>query len=368
MQPKNDNYYMKKAIELAEKGEGYTSPNPLVGAVVVKNNNIVGEGYHQYPGGPHAEVYALEKAGEKAKGGTLYVNLEPCSHYGKTPPCSLKVIKSGIKRVVIGIEDPNPVVSGRGIEQLRNNGIDVKVGVMEEEARRLNEIFIKYITTNYPFVLLKTAQTMDGYIATKTGDSKWITNEKSRTKGHHLRHKVDAILVGSGTVLSDNPRLTTRLSHGNGKDSIRVVLDSKLEIPLDAKILNVDSDAKTIIATGNQVCNKKTKEYSRKDNVEVLNLQVEEDNNILIDKLLTKLHDREITSVLIEGGGRVNYSFVQSGFVDKIYSFIAPRLLQGNDGISVFNGPGPDNMKNVKNLKNIKYKTLGDNLMVIGEY
>lgn len=368
MQTKDDNYYMQKAIDLAKKAEGYTSPNPLVGAVVVKNNDIVGEGYHQYAGGPHAEVYALDEAGEKAKGATLYVNLEPCSHYGKTPPCSLKVIQSGVDRVVVGMKDPNPKVAGRGLDRLRKEGIDVEVGVLAEKAQELNEVFIKYITSEYPFIYLKSAQTLDGYIATKTGDSKWITNEKARKKGHELRNKVDAILVGSGTVLSDNPRLTTRLPEGEGKDSIRVLLDPQLKVPLEARIFNPDSKAKTLIIISNKIEKNKKKPYRDLDKVELIELPLDKNKNIPLSLLLKTLHEREITSILVEGGGKINHSFLKAGLVDKIYTFIAPRILGGNDGISVYNGTGPESMKNIKELKNVQYKTLGDNILVIGKY
>lgn len=368
MNVKDDNYYMKKAIELARKGEGYTSPNPMVGALVVKAGEIIGKGYHKYYGGSHAEVYALDEAGERARGATIYVSLEPCSHYGKTPPCSLKVIQSGVKKAVIAMKDPNPLVAGKGIEQLQEAGIEVVVGILEEEAKELNEVFLKYITSEYPYIYLKTAQTLDGYLATKIGDSKWITNEKARQIGHRLRHKVDAVLVGIGTVLKDNPALTTRLPENNGKDSIRIILDARLETPLDSKIINQKSEASTIIVTGDQIDKEKKELLSKKEQVEILSFPLNKKGRIPLEELLKILHGRSISSILIEGGGKVNHSFLQSGLVDKIYAFIAPKILGGNDGISVFSGEGPELMKNVKVLKDIEYQRIEDNILLIGMF
>ncbi|MFW5976580.1 MAG: bifunctional diaminohydroxyphosphoribosylaminopyrimidine deaminase/5-amino-6-(5-phosphoribosylamino)uracil reductase RibD [Bacillota bacterium] len=364
-----DEFYMKKALELARKGEGYVSPNPMVGAVVVKNNKIVGEGYHKKFGEAHAEVNALKEAGDKAEGGTLYVNLEPCCHYGKTPPCSLSVIKSGIKKVVIGMEDPDSRVEGKGIAYLKKAGIDIKTGVLAEESIKLNEAFIKNKTTDFPFVYLKSAQTLDGFLATSTGDSKWITCKKARKYGHKLRHKVDAILVGIGTVLKDNPSLTTRLENKKGKDSIRIVLDSNLRIPPDSQILNQKSSSRTIIVTGEEVNEEKiTKLQDRvqdRDQIEILSYTLK-DNKISLEKLLKDLHEREINSILVEGGGEINYSFINSGLGDKIYSFIAPKIYGGNDGVSVYRGKGPEKMKDIINLKKVEYEKLGDNILVKG--
>lgn len=362
-----DLYYMKKTLELAKKGEGSTSPNPMVGAIVVKDGKIIGQGYHQYYGGPHAEVYALEQAGEEAKGATIYVSLEPCSHYGKTPPCSLKVINSGVKKAIVAMTDPNPIVAGRGILQMKEAGIKVKVGLLEEEAKDLNEVFIKYISSDIPFVYLKSAQTLDGFLATRKGDSKWITNEKARLFGHKLRHKVDAILVGIGTILQDDPSLTTRLSNNKGKDSIRIILDARLEMPLDAKVINQESTANTIIVVG-ESCDKSKKQFLiEKEQVEILTIPLNNDDRIPLDILLKILHDRCISSVLVEGGGRVNYSFLQAGLANKIYSFIAPKILGGNDGISVYAGKGPESMNQVKELTDVQYQLLDDNILMVAK-
>ncbi len=358
---------MEQAINLARKGEGYTSPNPMVGALVVKEGKIIGQGYHQQYGGPHAEVHALQEAGQAAEGATIYVTLEPCSHYGKTPPCAERVIKSGIKKAVIAMEDPNPIVAGRGIKKLQEAGIEVEVGLLKDEAVKLNEIFIKYITTDYPFVYLKTAQTTDGYLATKTGDAKWISNEMSRERGHQIRHKVDAILVGIGTVLSDDPRLTTRLPNQEGKDSMRVILDARLEIPTTAKVLNHDSPATTLIVTGEKVDKVKRTLVTAKQNVEILTLPLNSEGRIPLADLLRNLHSRGISSILVEGGGRVNHSFLHAGLGDRLYTFITPKILGGEDGVAPFSGPGPALMQDVKNLEDVSFEILGDNILLTGK-
>ena len=355
---------MKKVLELANRGKGYSSPNPMVGAVVVKNGEIIGSGYHKYYGGPHAEVYALDEAGELARGATLYVNLEPCSHYGKTPPCSIKIINSGIKRVVAAMEDPNPKVAGKGFEIMRDAGIEVEVGLLEKEAKKLNEIFIKYITTNFPFVILKSAQTIDGYLATSKGDAKWVTGKETRLFAHKLRHKVDAILIGINTVLNDNPSLTTRLEDREGKDSLRIILDSNLRTPKDAKIINQKSEANTLIVCGKNIDMEKEKYFNKKEGVELLSLSLNNENQIAIRKLLKILHDREISSILVEGGGQVNHTFLKEKLIDKYYAFIAPKLLGGSDGVSVFTGDGPKKMKKFISLKDIKYQKIADDFLI----
>ncbi len=362
-----DYYYMKKVLELAKKGEGYTSPNPMVGAVVVKDGEIVGKGYHQYYGGPHAEVYALDEAGDKAKGATIYVNLEPCSHYGKTLPCSLKIINSGIKRVVAAMKDPNPKVAGRGFEMMRNEGIKVDVALMQKEAKKLNEIFIKHISSDYPFVILKSAQTLDGYLATSKGDAKWVTSKKARLYGHKLRHKVDAILVGINTVINDNPSLTTRLENKEGKDAIRIVLDSNLKISEKAKIINQESEAKTFIICGENIDKEKKKILKEKEKVEIISFKLKEKGNIPLKKLLRFLHDKkDISSILVEGGGKVNYSFLEENLIDKYYNFIAAKILGGSDGVSVFSGNGPVKMKEAISLKEVEKEKVGKDFLIKG--
>ncbi|MFW5995812.1 MAG: bifunctional diaminohydroxyphosphoribosylaminopyrimidine deaminase/5-amino-6-(5-phosphoribosylamino)uracil reductase RibD [Halanaerobiaceae bacterium] len=366
MPEKTDEYYMQKVLRLARKGEGRVSPNPLVGALIVNDGEIVGRGYHEYYGGPHAEVNALEDAGGKLKGGTLYVNLEPCSHQGKTPPCSLKVRRSGLERIVIAMEDPNPLVAGSGAESLRKAGIAVTTGVLEKRAKRLNEAFIKYITTDYPFVYLKTAQTLDGYLATKTGDSEWITGKTARLEGHRLRNRVDGILVGVCTVLADNPRLTTRLSEGEGQDALRIVLDSQLRTPPDAKIITGDTDSGTLLVCGRKAAEVKGEEFTSRENVSLLPLELNDSGQIPLEELLVELHERETGSILVEGGGRVNYSFLQAGLVDRIYVFLAPKLLGGNDGVSAFNGKGPELMEDVFQFSEMEFRQVGEDLMLTG--
>jgi len=370
----DDQKYMARALKLARKGEGSTSPNPMVGAVVVKKGEIIGEGYHRQYGGPHAEVFALNEAAKNAAGSDIYVTLEPCSHYGKTPPCAQKLIDSGIKRAVIAVVDPNPEVAGRGIKMLREAGIEVEVGLFEEEAQTINESFFKYIQTDYPFVYLKKAQTLDGYIASKSGDSKWITNSEARLEGHKLRHRADAIMVGIGTVLTDNPSLTARLEDRRGIDPLRIVLDPLLEIPLDAKIINQNSSADTLIISSSDfpparaaAALKKKKELLKNDQVQIMSFESSAENYFELRKLLKNLHSRKISSILVEGGAKLSHTFLKEDLVDKFYYFIAPKIYGGSDGIASFCGGGPEMMSDSVDLKIIEQKNLGDNLLLIGE-
>jgi diaminohydroxyphosphoribosylaminopyrimidine deaminase / 5-amino-6-(5-phosphoribosylamino)uracil reductase len=360
----NDDDYMKIALDLAEKGKGYTSSNPMVGAVVVKDGQIVGSGWHRQVGGPHAEVYAIDDAGSRAKGATLYVTLEPCNHYGKTPPCTDKIIASGIKRVVMAMTDPNPDVAGGGADRLKQADISVTSGVCEEEAQHLNEIFIKYVKTKRPFVILKMAATLDGRIATRTGDSKWVSGEASRKHVHELRHLVDAVMVGVNTVKADDPQLTTRLKDKKGINPRRIILDTALSIPETAKVLQNDSPSDTIIITGNSA-------YSDKRNrLEKMGVQVVEaqltDNLIDLNDLMIRLGRMRITSLLIEGGSRVAASALKAGIVDKICFFYAPKILGGDDGVPMFGGPGPELMSQSIVIKNITLHRFDDDVMIEG--
>ncbi len=352
--------YMKLALNLAKRAEGRTSPNPLVGAVIVKSDQIIGKGYHHYAGGAHAEINALNEAGIEAKGADLYVNLEPCSHYGKTPPCSQAIIAAGIKRVIIGMKDPNPIVAGRGIKILKEAGIEVEIGVLEEECKRLNEVFIKYITIERPFVILKNALTLDGKIATKSGDSRWISGEESRLLVHKLRDKVDGILVGIGTVLADNPRLTTRLPD-DGRDATRIILDSKLRIPLDANLVVEDSSASTIIITTSKGNNDK-KERLQELGVEVIEIGAE----INLEDVLKELGKREFSSLLVEGGSRINTAFLEGGLVDKVYYFIAPKIIGGEDAIQAVAGRGVERVKDGIKIIDKEVKMLGEDILLVG--
>lgn len=258
---KDDEHWMKRVLRLAEKGRGRTSPNPMVGAVLVKNGKVVGEGYHAKAGEVHAEIIAIGRAGKKAQGATLYVNLEPCAHYGKTPPCAPALVEAGVKKVVVGMEDPNPLVKGRGLEILRKAGLDIEVGILEKECLRLNECFLKYILKKEPFVILKVAATLDGKIATRNGDSKWISGEISRRLVHRFRDEVDGVLVGIGTILKDDPMLTTRLR--GGRNPYRIILDSRMRIPEKAKVIEI-SPSKTVIATTAMAPKKKIESFEEK--------------------------------------------------------------------------------------------------------
>ena len=355
---------MKMALELAERGRGWTSPNPMVGAIVVRDSEVVGKGFHQAAGGHHAEIHALENAGEKAKGSTFYVTLEPCNHTGRTPPCTHAILKSGIKRVVAGMKDPNPRVTGGGLAFLKSQGLDVSVGVCEDECRRLNEIFVKYSTTSLPFVILKCAATLDGLIATRTGDSKWITNPRSRQFVHELRHAVDAVMVGIGTVVKDNPRLTTRLEGHKGSDPIRIILDTRLSIPLEARLLHLSSDSDTLIVTGRLVSAEKRRALER-TGVRFLAMDCHEDQ-IDLRALVRDLGKMEITSFLIEGGSRVNGAALRAGIVDKIYMFYAPKIYGGDDGAPICAGPGVEFMEKSMRLKNISVHRFEDDVMIEG--
>lgn len=356
--------YMKRALELAKKGIGYTNPNPLVGAVIVKDGRIIGEGYHEIYGGHHAEVNAFENAVEDVEGATMYVTLEPCSHYGKTPPCANKIVEKGIKKVVVALEDPNPEVSGKGIKILKDNGIEVVTGVLEEESRRLNEIFLKYITTKLPFCILKTAMTLDGKIAAYTGDSKWITNEESRKFVHNLRHRVSAIMVGIGTIIRDNPLLNTRLQSGSGSDPIRVVVDTKARIPLEANVLNMKSNAKTIIATTELAQKEKIKELEYMG-AEIITTPLK-DNRVDLEYLMKALGERKIDSVLLEGGSELNYSAMEAGIIDKVNAFIAPKFIGGREAKTPIGGLGRPMMKDAVMLKDIEIYKFDEDILVEG--
>lgn len=352
-----DQDYMRLALNLAASAKGNTNPNPIVGAVIVKNGVIVGTGLHRKAGEPHAEVHAFNMAGEHSKGSTLYVTLEPCSHFGKTPPCANLVKESDVSRVVVAMQDPNPEVAGRGIKLLRDAGIEVEVGVLEEEAKKLNERFIHNMITQRPFVISKFAMTLDGKLATHTGHSKWITGEEARADVHKLRDEVDAILVGVGTVLADNPSLTTRLPEGQGKNPIRIVLDSQLRTPLDAHVLQTD-EADTIIVTSNSVDLETVKPYQQKGVSFIFVSKDDKGLNIL--EMLKKLFERGITDVLVEGGGEVNASFLRAGLIDKYFVYIAPKVLGGRNSLTPFAGSNIDSM-NAANLLSF------DEVQIFGE-
>lgn len=360
-----DHDYMQQAIALARKAKGFTSPNPCVGAVVVKDGILVGKGFHRAAGLAHAEVEAIDDAGSKAKDATLYVTLEPCNHFGKTPPCTHKIITAGIKKVVVGCKDPNPFVSGGGIQYLRDNGIEVISGVMEKEAKILIEEFIWYSQNNKkPFVILKCAATLDGRIATATGDSKWITNEKSRAYAHQIRHEVDAILVGSGTLHADNPSLTSRIKGVETKDPIRIILDTQLTIKETAKVLTQVSNAKTMIVTGPDVSEEKKAALESKG-AQILEVPLK-GKWLDLNELMIKLGQLSILSLLIEGGSVVAGSAVKAGIVNKVLFFLAPRFLGGSDGFPVFEGKGPEFIKDAFELNHINITQFDTDILVQG--
>jgi len=319
-----DEDYMKQALRLAYKGLGKTSPNPMVGAIIVKDDQIVGKGYHQYFGGNHAEINAIQNARESVEGATLYVTLEPCCHYGKTPPCVDALIRSNIGRAVIGTPDPNPLVNGRSAEILKQQGIETKVGVLEEECHSLNEAYFKYVTTGTPLVTVKFAQTLDGRIATVTGDSKWISSAESRRLAHELRAINDAIVAGIGTILADDPQLTVRLV--KGRNPVRIILDSRLRIPLDAKVLRNQELASTIIVTTSRANEKKLSRL-REMGIEVLVTREGEASGIDLRHLLIMLGQRGISSVLAEGGAEVITSLLRLNLADKLVIIVAPKIM-----------------------------------------
>ncbi|CAN2040378.1 diaminohydroxyphosphoribosylaminopyrimidine deaminase / 5-amino-6-(5-phosphoribosylamino)uracil reductase [Candidatus Magnetomoraceae bacterium gMMP-15] len=362
----NDIDCIRIAINLARLGEGFTSPNPMVGAVVVKDGVIVGRGWHRKVGGPHAEVNALQDAGDKAKGATIYVSLEPCNHTGRTPPCTQLILKSGISRVVSAMKDPNPDVAGGGLKYLQENGLEVSCGICEAEAKKLNQAFIKYITTKLPFVTLKCASTLDGRIATKTGDSKWITNESSRRFVHKIRHASDAIMVGIGTVMQDNPSLTTRLDDINGVDPTRIILDTNLSISPDAKVLHLNSEAKTIVVTGESISDEK-KSIIRDTGAEIISISLK-NSRIDLKHLMQHLGSIGITSLLIEGGSTVIASALKAGIADKVLFFFAPKILGGDDGVPICSGIGPELMADAIPLKNINIHRFEDDIMIEGYF
>jgi diaminohydroxyphosphoribosylaminopyrimidine deaminase/5-amino-6-(5-phosphoribosylamino)uracil reductase len=358
-----DEKFMHMALRLAAKARGRTSPNPMVGAVVVKNGRTIATGYHKKAGEPHAEAIALKKAGAAAEGATLYVTLEPCSHTNKrTPPCSPLVIQSGVTRVVVAMIDPNPHVSGGGIRALRRAGLDVATGLLEPQARTLNEAFIKHVSTGMPFVTLKIAQTLDGKIATASGESKWITGEKAREEGHRLRDSNDAVLVGINTVLKDDPSLTARIP--KGRDPIRVVLDSRLRIPLNAKILAQKSSAKTIVATLATAPKTKIKKLHAVG-AEVLFVK-SSNGHVDLRDLMKNLGRKDIVSVLIEGGAEVHASAVWSGIADKVVFFVAPMLMTGRDSLCSIGGISPLQLSQAVRLRDVTSHSLGEDLMIEG--
>lgn len=362
----NDTFFIRRTLALAARARGKTSPNPMVGAVVVRGNSVVAEGYHKKAGTPHAEAVAIDKAGGRAKGATLYVSLEPCCHKDKrTPPCTQKIISSGIKKVVIAMEDPNPKVSGKGVRELRKAGISVVTGILNEKAKEMNEYYIKHITTGMPFVVLKVAMTLDGKIATPEGESKWITGEKARRLVHRLRGEVDGLLTAIGTVKADNPRLTCRT--GSNESPLRIIIDPDLEIELDSCVLECPPE--TIIITRKLQSGSNRRARENKKNI-ILGRKVQlleyEGEKVDLPLLMKHLGGKGIISVLVEGGSSLNSYCLESGIVDKVMFFIAPKIIGGRASVASVGGAAFRRLSEAHMIRDMKTRRIGDDLLVEG--
>lgn len=364
-----DILFMRRAVDIAKKGIGFVNPNPMVGCVVVKDDVIISEGYHELYGGFHAERNALTNNEADFNGATLYVTLEPCCHHGKTPPCTDIIIEKGISKVFVGILDPNPLVDRKGISILRDAGIEVVTGVLEDEIKELNKVFLKYIKTRRPYVLMKTAMTLDGKIASHTGDSKWITNGKSRQLVHKLRSEMMGVVVGIGTVIADDPMLNCRFERqqttDNRRQPIRIIVDTKASIPLDSQIVKTAKDYRTILAIGSSTANNQssTVDMLKSFNVEILCCE-EKNGHVDINDLMIKLGEMGIDSLLLEGGSTLNAAFLDAGCVDEIYAFIAPKIIGGQDSKSPVGGKGIDLMSDAIMLKDIKIEQFDNDILI----
>lgn len=379
---------MRRALVLAQKGRGHVAPNPMVGAVIVNaQGQVLGEGFHQLYGTAHAEINGINQAksgGHSLKGTTLYVTLEPCSHYGKTPPCVDAILQEGIARVVVATKDPNPLVSGRGIKKLMAHGVQVDVGLLEEESIQLNAAFIKYITEKLPYVTLKTAMTLDGKIATVTGQSQWISSPESRAYTHQLRHESTAIMVGIGTVLTDDPRLTTRMSgvqtrdpmdqtqpdeqtkqedmHQMPKDPHRIIVDTHLRIPLEAKVLHLESSSVTFIACAKGADSKKVRALEAQG-ARVLQLGTRQ-GRVDLNALMQVLGEKGMDSILLEGGAELNFSALQAGIVDKVLAFVAPKIVGGAAAKGPVGGEGIKELDQAVAFEGLTARTIGEDVLI----
>lgn len=361
----DDLFFMRLALREARKGVGRTSPNPAVGAVVVKDGRVVGKGYHKKAGTPHAEIHALNAAGTKAAGATIYVTLEPCNHTGRTPPCSQAVLAAGIRRVVIGMSDPNPLATGGG-DFLAGQGLEVTRGVLAEECAAINRPFVKYVTSGLPWVIMKAGMSLDGRIATHTGHSGWITNAQSRAAVHRLRNRVDAILIGVDTALADDPSLTTRLARGHGRDPLRVVLDTNLRLPATAKMLLQESAAPTWIFCGPRPDPAKVRALEAAGAV-VKAVALAADGRLELTAVLRELAAQQLTSVLVEGGGSVHGAFLREGLVDEVNLYLAPCFI-GGDGVPVVGPMGIDTVQGARRLNAMRTRRFGDDLLIEGRF
>ena len=367
MQGNQDQKWMHEALSLAVKGWGRTRPNPLVGCVIIRDGRLLAEGYHVALGEDHAERAAILQArrnGVSLAGATLYVNLEPCSHHGRTPPCADLIIECGIRTVVAAMTDPNPKVSGQGFEHLRSAGILVRTGVLENEAQQLNEIFVKYITTGLPFILMKSAISLDGKIATRMGDSKWISGQEARQVVHHWRDRVSGIIVGKNTVLIDNPALTTRLNGQAGKDPVRIVLASVGALPSDCKVFQGCKPGDAILATTSRMPASSRAAFER---IGATVVCIDgQDGQVDLHELVGFLGRQGHDSILLEGGGTLNESFLQAGLIDKIMLFMAPKIIGGSGAVSCFHGSGTDKLSDAVRLEHMSVKPCGDDWLIEG--
>ncbi len=361
-----DEKYMRMAINLARKGLGMTNPNPMVGAVLVNSGRVVGKGYHKGPGQLHAEAVAIRESGTEASGATLYVNLEPCCHTDKrTPPCTKEIIRSGIKRVVAGMIDPNPAVNGNGISELIDAGISVDKDILNNDASRLNEIYTKFITSNIPFVILKSAASLDGKIALSSGESRWITGKVSRRYAHKLRSTVDAVMAGIGTVIADDPMLSVRHVKSKGGQPLRIIVDSKLRIPLTSKVLDVSTGQKTMVVTTRQSPAGKLKEIENLG-IRTVIADTGEDGEVSLQSLMNLVGKSGVTSILIEGGSEINASALREGIVDKVVLIYSARIIGGRDSVSIVGGHSPKSLDESVFLKDVSVRRIGEDIMVEG--
>ncbi|MFD2672842.1 bifunctional diaminohydroxyphosphoribosylaminopyrimidine deaminase/5-amino-6-(5-phosphoribosylamino)uracil reductase RibD [Marinicrinis sediminis] len=357
----DDQWYMQTALQLAAAAQGQTDINPVVGCVIVKQGRIIGMGAHLKRGEGHAEVLALQMAGSEAEGATAYVTLEPCSHFGKTPPCADRLIEAGVKRVVVATEDPNPQVAGRGIARLREHGIDVTTGILGASSRRLNERFNKFIVSRLPFVTLKSAMTLDGKVATRLGDSKWISNEAARQEVHTLRHQVQAIMVGVGTILADDPLLTTRLSVP-GLHPVRIVVDSLLRTPIEANVIT-NREADTILICAEEADPQAVRRF------EALGIRVirsGKGKRVDLTQAMQRLGEIEISSILVEGGATLAGQLLKEGLIDNMIVYVAPKLVGGSGAPGLFAGEGLDYMRDAWQIHDMQVEMVGDNIRITG--
>lgn len=353
--------FMRIALEEARRALGRTSPNPTVGAVLVKGGRVIARGHHRKAGEPHAEVVAIRRAGVAARGADLYTTLEPCDHYGRTPPCTLAILEAGVRHVICASSDPNPLVNGKGIARLRRAGIPVRTGVLEAEADRLNQPFFKYVRTGLPWVTLKAAITLDGKIATATGDSRWISGPRARSWAHRLRDQVDAIVVGANTVRLDNPRLTTRLPRGGGHDPVRVVVDSRLRLSPQRAVFAKTSGAPTIVATLQNPSSLRARRLRRRG-VEVLQVHGR-GGRVDLEDLLHQLGGRGLLHLLVEGGAQLHAGLLRQGLADELLLFIAPALI-GGDGLSWVGSVGVRRIKQAIKVRDLAVERVGEDLVL----